>query len=67
MKIKLSKSQWQFIGKKAGWIKTAERDEKYCEVCGNLMGTMSDDAWIAAGKICDECGEKKDKEEGTVG
>jgi len=24
MKIKLSKAQWQFIGKKTGWIKTAE-------------------------------------------
>jgi len=23
MKIKLSKSQWEFIGKKAGWMKTA--------------------------------------------
>lgn len=24
MKIKLSKNQWEFIGKKAGWIKSAE-------------------------------------------
>ena len=23
MKIKLSKNQWEFIGKKAGWMKTA--------------------------------------------
>ena len=24
MKIKLSKKQWQFIGKQAGWMKTAQ-------------------------------------------
>lgn len=24
MKIKLSKSQWQFVGKKAGWMKKAD-------------------------------------------
>ena len=27
MKIKLSKSQWQFIGKKAGWFSLAEANE----------------------------------------
>ena len=26
MKIKLSKSQWEFIGKKTGWMKTAQED-----------------------------------------
>ena len=24
MKIKLSKSQWEFMGRKAGWMKTAQ-------------------------------------------
>jgi hypothetical protein len=28
MKIKLSKSQWDYIGKKAGWIKEAKKKEK---------------------------------------
>ena len=27
MKIKLSKSLWEEVGKKAGWIKTAETDQ----------------------------------------
>lgn len=31
MKIKLSKSQWQQIGKTTGWLKKAE-DEKYTEI-----------------------------------
>jgi len=26
MKIKLSRSQWNFIGEKTGWIKKAEKD-----------------------------------------
>jgi hypothetical protein len=26
MKIKISKNQWKFIGKKAGWIKKAQED-----------------------------------------
>ena len=34
MKIKLSKSQWEGIGKKAGWIKTAEKTV-VCTYCGN--------------------------------
>ena len=27
MKIKISRSQWEQMGKKAGWIKTAKKDE----------------------------------------
>ena len=29
MKIKLSKSQWEFVGKKAGWIKKCSYDQDY--------------------------------------
>jgi hypothetical protein len=32
MKIKISKAQWQKIGKTAGWIKKAEDDENPVEV-----------------------------------
>lgn len=28
MKIKLSKSQWKEIGKKAGWVSEAKKEEK---------------------------------------
>ena len=31
MKIKLSKSQWEFIGKKAGWMKAAQVTNKWFE------------------------------------
>jgi len=31
MKIKLSKSQWEFIGKKAGWMKKSQFEEDYSE------------------------------------
>lgn len=34
MKIKLSKSQWNDIGKKAGWLKTAQNEyPKKCPKC----------------------------------
>ena len=45
-------------------IKTSELKEKwFCEICGKLMGVMSYKSWVAAGKICDECGREKDQEE----
>lgn len=31
MKIKLSKSQWEEVGKKSGWIKKAQSDESVAE------------------------------------
>jgi hypothetical protein len=38
MKIKLSKSQWEGIGKKAGWIKTAELSDIIVPV-SQIIGT----------------------------
>ena len=40
MKIKISKNQWQTIGKKAGWIKTAEVSENVVPV-EQILGTTS--------------------------
>jgi uncharacterized Zn finger protein (UPF0148 family) len=34
MKIKLSKSQWEEAGKKAGWVKIAETPSSQCLACG---------------------------------
>ena len=39
MKIKLSKSQWVAVGRKAGWVKVADQvyndPKKPCPKCGN--------------------------------
>lgn len=34
MKVKLSKSQWEQIGKTAGWIKTSGIDEDFSDIYG---------------------------------
>ena len=49
MKIKLSKSQWEGIGKKAGWIKTADKISDCCSAPAS--GEMVDMG------ICPECKE----------
>lgn len=33
MKIKLSKSQWELVGKKAGWMKNSSKNS-VCQKCG---------------------------------
>ena len=48
MKIKLSKSQWNFIGKKAGWIKKTCND-----VQKNTLKIIFKDGY----SICGDCGE----------
>jgi len=49
---------------KALKVSQVEKEEKFCEICGRLIGTMSDEAYNAGDKICDECGREKDIEEG---
>jgi len=57
MNIKISQKEWV-------QIKIAdEMEERFCEICKKLMGTMSKKAWEAGGKVCDECGAKLDKEQ----
>ena len=50
MKIKLSKSQWQFIGKKAGWMKTAS----YCPKCKSKLYPDDEEPMEAVG-VCGGC------------
>jgi len=38
MKIILSKSQWEFIGKKAGWIKTAQNEPNIAKTILEQLG-----------------------------
>ena len=47
MKIKLSKSQWQFIGKKTGWIKTAANPVEITI----YKSLIEDPPWYASSKI----------------
>jgi len=60
MKITLSKSQWQFIGKKAGWMKIATDPKlkllklinkggyNVCQDCGGLVHTNYE--WLGENK-----------------
>lgn len=75
--IKLSKSEWESIGKTAGWMKssitfdtlqrrwdnmTPEEDDS-CYMCGGYGG----EGWYEnEGLICQECGEKKQEEESIM-
>ena len=67
MKIKLSKIQWKTIGRKAGWIKIAN---KVSNCCGASDGPATQDGphWSDIG-ICPECKEHcefvKEDEEGS--
>jgi len=53
MKIKLSRSQWEGIGKKAGWMKVSLElpggGVKECKECGNKIRNDQ--------KKCPKCGE----------
>ena len=60
MKITLSKSQWQLIGKKTGWTKTAssvndpEIMSSLTEDERNLIRSHLNDLWGEKGKIMKE-------------
>jgi hypothetical protein len=41
----------------ADWWDTEQRNQ-YCEVCGCFMGVMSDKAWDAAGRQCEDHDEE---------
>ena len=53
--IKISKNEWESIGKKAGWMKVAECE---CRECG--CKCSEEDCMSEAGvwKGCPECGSK---------
>jgi len=70
-KIKMSKSEWTSIGKKAGWMKEAEtkyikyndapqyRDyERYyaCPQCGGKMSDFQEGQGVPIGRDCETCG-----------
>ena len=59
MQFKLSKSQWQFIGKKAGWSATNEdfpNAGKKCPKCNEAMRKHSDPEKAKKGyKNCPKC------------
>jgi len=55
MKITISRSQWQEIGKTAGWIQAA----KLCNECGALLGPNL--------KECPTCKRNKPKEQNPKG
>lgn len=58
MKIKLSKSQWEEVGRKAGWV-TAEQycyDIK-CHECGKKCSKEQIQK-LMGHKICNECASK---------
>ena len=68
-KIKMSKKEWQSIGKKSGWMKTAGKKCDSCEVA-MVNGVRTHergcpDAWKDYKKECKWCGsEFKPKEKG---
>jgi Zn finger protein HypA/HybF involved in hydrogenase expression len=57
MKIKLSKKQWEDMGRRAGWMKTASRkcQCKECEKTFDEEECMSESGVL---KGCPECGSK---------
>jgi len=73
MKIKLSKSQWEMMGKKAGWMKTAISDWEYdsAKHCSNSSCglTLKDDIEEVDGKpYCPSCAKKaRDRRDSNLG
>jgi uncharacterized paraquat-inducible protein A len=63
MKIKLSKSQWQFIGKQAGWMKTAAAITEGFRIC-RKCGQSVDNEFIFRnnGLMCQKCHDEYYKE-----
>ena len=57
MKITLSKSQWEFIGNKTGWIKTANKPRIDVEI--DDMGRRKK-IW-RHGELCPKCGKPMQK------
>ena len=59
-KLKLSKSEWQSIGRKAGWMKIAMDDSTPCKCreCGkkSKLGDCSSETGVFKG--CPSCGSK---------
>ena len=55
MKITLSKSQWQMIGNKAGWVTSSEQHK--CQMCGE-KGRSSRDV-EGFGVYCRPCFEDR--------
>lgn len=52
MKIKLSKSQWEQVGRKAGWMKKAATEvNSICQNCGSSKLIKKDEKHI----VCDNC------------
>jgi len=49
MKIKISKSQWELIGDKAGWIKTASSNHKVFDSKKEALKFLSDNALMSVG------------------
>lgn len=63
MKITLSRSQWEMIGRKAGWNKVAQLakvDPKNCVECGKPRTCQdeNDNYYL----FCDDCAKKKKAE-----
>jgi hypothetical protein len=59
VKIKISKSLWEGIGKQAGWMKKAEEvDDRYCKKCKKSMGKLPFEAWKNKDGVCDKCGNR---------
>ena len=57
MKIKLSKSQWETIGNKTGWIKSAmitDFDDPYCPKCRSRL-FPADEEYMKAAGVCGDC------------
>jgi hypothetical protein len=52
MKIKLSKRQWEFIGKKAGWVNLPEADPENDEA-----DVVEEKPSTVKNKKCKDCGE----------
>ena len=60
MKIKISKKQWESIGKKYGWTKIAEMDDRTpckCRECGKTS-TIGECSKNGVWKGCPSCGSK---------
>jgi len=68
MKIKLSKNQWEAVGKKAGWMKQSEdtnnATRKDCSYCGREYA-VRDLHELKRGKVwcCDKCLDKHTESE----
>jgi DNA-directed RNA polymerase subunit RPC12/RpoP len=57
MEIKLSKSKWEELGKKAGWIKQSE-DSWTCRECGESNDSEKWTNETGVFKGCPNCGSK---------